>query len=189
MTDKEKKHVDVLLHEYRACHMNRDHYESVKWMIGSIFIAAIFTLLGLSFVEKIRYSPIEVAFLVTLSFLLMIIWLFVNEHVRWYVKASLERSYEIEETLRASSFDIGLHKTIRKRSQTSGRWVDIFLMVVVFGACIIRLHLVYDLFVHLYIIPFMGVCIVTICLVGYHMHEVNEFWLKTRKQRTSVTKQ
>jgi hypothetical protein len=46
LTDKE---VDVLIGEYQACHRNRNHYDSVGWTIGSIFIAVSLALIGFSF--------------------------------------------------------------------------------------------------------------------------------------------
>jgi glucose uptake protein GlcU len=46
LTDKE---VDVSIGEYQACHRNRNHYDSVEWTIGSIFIAVSLALIGFSF--------------------------------------------------------------------------------------------------------------------------------------------
>jgi hypothetical protein len=38
--------IKALLEEYHDCHQTRDHYDSVRWTIGSIFIASGVLLLG-----------------------------------------------------------------------------------------------------------------------------------------------
>ena len=45
----QEKNVDVLIAEYHACQENRSHYDSIRWVIGSIFIGASLALFGLSF--------------------------------------------------------------------------------------------------------------------------------------------
>ena len=70
--EKEKKKIDVLLAEYQACHRNRDHYDSVRWTIGSIFIATSLTLFGISFLKEVRGNLMEVIFIAVFSVLLML---------------------------------------------------------------------------------------------------------------------
>ena len=52
--EMEKERIDVLLAEYQASHRNRNHYDSVRWTIGSILMAASLTLFGISFMEPVR---------------------------------------------------------------------------------------------------------------------------------------
>ena len=143
MSDKTK--VEVLLAEYRACHMNRNNYDSVVWTIGSIFIAASFTLLGISFVQEIRIE--EVALLAGFSLASILIWTCYKEHVGWFIKRSLDRMEEIEKELRNLGFGIKLHSSIRAKKQIRGVWNAILLTVTVFAAWIFRILLFYDWFV------------------------------------------
>ena len=141
----DKTNVEVLLTEYRACHMNRDHYESVKWMIGSIFIAASFTLLGISFVREVR--NVEVALLASFSLVSIFIWTCYSEHVRWFIKRSLDRIEEIEKELQSLGYSIKLHSSIRAKKQIRARWITVFLIITMFAAWICRMLLFYDWFV------------------------------------------
>jgi len=54
------------LEEYRACYETRDHYDSVEWTIGSIFIAG--ALMEGGFVLVVRVTNRNVARGVQISF-------------------------------------------------------------------------------------------------------------------------
>lgn len=141
------KTVEVLLAEYHACHMNRNHYASVKWTIGSILIAASFTLLGISFVQEVVYNFEAVTLLASFSLASIVIWNCYNEHVRWFIKRSLDRMEEIEKELRNLGFGIKLHSSIRAKKQISARWISILLTITMFAAWIFRILLLYNWFV------------------------------------------
>ena len=114
--DFERKRVDVLLAEYRACYKNRDHYESIKWTIGPIFIAASFTLFGISFVEQVKDSLIEVGMLAAFPVALFLIWYGYSNYVRLYLRESFERMWQIEEELQELGFKAPkLHTSIRAK--------------------------------------------------------------------------
>ena len=140
-----KTNVEVLLAEYHACHLNRNHYNSVKWTIGSILIAASFTLLGISFVQEVRHE--EVALLACFSLASILIWNCYNEHVRWFIKRSIERMWSIERELKRLGFSINLHTSIKTKKQISARWTSILLTITMFAAWIFRILIVYDWFV------------------------------------------
>jgi hypothetical protein len=65
-----RKEVDILLAEYQAAHMNRDHYDSVRWTMGSIFIVGSLTLFGISFAEPVVGMPLQVGLLAVVSVIL-----------------------------------------------------------------------------------------------------------------------
>jgi len=48
---EKNKTVDVLPTEYQCAHMTRDHYDNIRWIIGTVFIAASIGSLGVSFLE------------------------------------------------------------------------------------------------------------------------------------------
>ncbi len=137
----EKKKIDVLLAEYQACHRNRNHYDSVCWTIGSIFIAISLTLFGISFIEEVRNGFWEVLLIGVLSVLLMLIWYAYSQHVNMYVLESILRLHEIEHELRGMGFNIKLHEAIYKRAQhqVRGAWITFILLAVVLGAWFLRM--------------------------------------------------
>jgi hypothetical protein len=54
---------------------NRNHCDSIGWMIGTIFIAASLTSLGVSFLKDISYDPWAVSLTSIFSMLLVVVWL------------------------------------------------------------------------------------------------------------------
>ncbi|MEM3448093.1 MAG: hypothetical protein QXP38_04320 [Nitrososphaerota archaeon] len=133
--------ISVLLAEYQAAHMNRDHYDSMRWTIGSIFIASSLTLLGISFLEPVAHYHLQVLAITSFSCALFFVWLAYSQHVEPWVKASLKRLYEIEEELKVLGFDMRLHHSIREKRQIRGRWIRNFLIILVLSSCIVRLLL------------------------------------------------
>jgi hypothetical protein len=49
----ELKRIDVLLEEYQACQNTRNHYDNIRWTIGSIFIAISLAIFGISFTNEV----------------------------------------------------------------------------------------------------------------------------------------
>jgi len=119
--------VDVLLAEYQACHMNRDHYHGIIWSIGSIFIAASLTLWGASFLDPIVHNIIMVIFIGIFSMVLILIWMSYLVHVQPWVTESVNRAREIERDLQQLGFDTHLHTSIEEKDRErrdSGNWLS-----------------------------------------------------------------
>ncbi|MDH5266766.1 MAG: hypothetical protein OEW62_03705 [Candidatus Bathyarchaeota archaeon] len=114
---EQDKQIDIWLAEYQACHSNRNHYETIAWTIGSIFIVASFTLFGISFWEELANGSVAVWLLGFFSLLLMGIWLSYVVYVQEYVKASQKRLWKIEEELQGKKYDIQLHTTIKSKKR------------------------------------------------------------------------
>lgn len=145
LTDREKKKIDALLVEYQACHRNRNHYDSVRWTIGSIFIATSLALFGISFLKEVRERFIEVILITTFSLLLMIIWYAYSAHVNPYVMASTLRFHEIELELEKWDFDVTLHYSVWKIKQMiRGVWITYFLFLVVLSAWFLRMAIFFQ---------------------------------------------
>lgn len=108
--DHEKLQIDIFLNEYQACHQTRNHYDSVRWTIGSIFIGASLALFGLSLDKPL----VAVLLAFFFSFFLIIVWYLYAHHVNPYVMASIIRSHEIEKALRNMKFRIELHNSIHR---------------------------------------------------------------------------
>jgi len=111
----------------------------MRWTIGSIFIAASLTLLGISLLESVALHPLQVLVMTSLSLALFFIWLAYSEHVEPWVKASLKRFYEIEEELRGLGFNMRLHHSIREKKQIGGRFIRNSLVIIVVSSCTVRL--------------------------------------------------
>ncbi|NIO37996.1 hypothetical protein GTO27_09880 [Candidatus Bathyarchaeota archaeon] len=142
--EQQKKEIDVLLAEYQACHRNRNHYDSVRWTIGSIFMATSLALFGISFVEE-QLGILEVLLIAVFSFFLIFVWYAYSQHVNLYVLESLLRFHKIERRLCDMGFDISLHKSIHDRTQQQqqrrGIWSTFLLFVVVLTAWFLRIAL------------------------------------------------
>lgn len=106
--DHKKIQIDILLNEYQTCHRNRNHYDSVRWTIGSIFIVASLTLFGLSLEKNVETVILAYCF----SWSLILIWYFYSQHVNPYIMRSMIRMHAIEKKLRDWKFEIELHKSI-----------------------------------------------------------------------------
>lgn len=143
MYNEKKMRGDVLLAEYRACHMNRSHYENIAWTIGSIFIVASLTLFGISFVEEVRHSIFEVVLLASFSMVLMSVWVIYVFYVHPYVMISLNRLWQIEQELQKLGFNAPrLHTSIRAKKRTiRGRYITSSLFILVLVAWIFRILL------------------------------------------------
>ena len=144
-----KEDIDVLLAEYRACHTNRDHYSNIKWIIGSIFIAASFTLFGLSFLDEVKGGVVEVGLLAFLSLVLMLIWWRYVEYVRPYVDFSIRRLWDIEKELQKNFNAPILHTTIKEKTKcrvVRGKHITYSLLVMLFVAWILRIILLLSTF-------------------------------------------
>lgn len=140
--------VEALLAEYQACHMNRDHYDSVRWTIGSIFIAASLTLFGISFLEPIVHNRPAVVVMAAFSLFLFAVWYAYNQHVNPYVKTSLRRLREIESELKnmglvSQGVSIPrLHTLIRKAApEGRGIWIVRALAAMLILAWVLRFAL------------------------------------------------
>jgi len=141
----EKKRIDAFLAEYQACHRNRNHYDSVRWTIGSIFMATSFTLFGISFMETIRNNFMEVNLIAVFSILLTLIWYAYFQHVNLYIMTSFERFLEIETELQKMGLDVRLHHSIvcasKCKKQKRGYYITAGLLITVFLAWIVRISL------------------------------------------------
>ena len=114
LTILQQEKIKVWLAEYEACHSNRNHFESIYWVIASVFLVASFTLLGLTFQESIINNVSVVLFLTLLSVFLFIVLCLYNFMIQRYVDISYQRILTIEEQLRNLKLDIQLHTTINK---------------------------------------------------------------------------
>jgi len=52
-------YISILLNEYQACHRQRNHYASIRWTIGSLFLAASFVLYATSFDANLIDKKVE----------------------------------------------------------------------------------------------------------------------------------
>jgi hypothetical protein len=90
---------EILLAEYQCAEANRDHYDSTRWTIGSIFIIASLTALAATFIEPILRMFRQTVVLVLLSAGFYLVFLAYDHHVVPYVKMSINRMQRIEREL------------------------------------------------------------------------------------------
>jgi hypothetical protein len=126
--------------------MNRDHYDSVRWLIGSIFIASSFTLLGASFLDTIAYSLPSLCLVAFVSVLVLLIWVGYDRRVSPWIITSIKRCWAIELELENLGYNsITLHRLIRdydkENKRKSARYLVILLTAVVVVAWVVRLIL------------------------------------------------
>jgi len=112
LNSKELKKVDILLEEYQACHTNRNHYDNIRWTIGSIFIAISLAIFGISFTAEVINKLDLIILLAFFSLAFIFVWYLFVLHVNAYVWVSVLRLHEIEQEFREMGFDVRLHKSI-----------------------------------------------------------------------------
>jgi hypothetical protein len=135
--------IRALLVEYDACYKTRDHYETVQWTIGSIFIAGSLILLGASFQIRIETitDRLGVLYISVVALVLFMIWFAYFEHVQPMINDSIKRAKEIEDWLnysygagwlRLQTTYLSLHPKGR------GRVITICLLVLMLTAVVVR---------------------------------------------------
>jgi hypothetical protein len=134
---------EILLAEYQCAHMNRDHYDSARWMIGTIFIAASFTLFGITYVENLAGDPTAVVLIGVSSAALMCVWGSYYLHVHRFIILSMIRLHEIEAALQKLAQDAelpSLHKKIGNDTEAPrmGMWITVGLFAMVYLAWLAR---------------------------------------------------
>ncbi|MCK5626840.1 hypothetical protein KAI23_02605 [Candidatus Bathyarchaeota archaeon] len=130
---------DVLLAQYQACNTTRDHYDTIRWLIGSIFIGASLTIFGISFTTPLGIY--EILLIAGFSITLMVIWIFYDNHVQSWIKTSYNLAHEIEEEL--GYLGLELHHRIRAKDDElcktgKGKRIRNYLFYLVVIAWIIR---------------------------------------------------
>jgi hypothetical protein len=121
--DLDRMRVDALLTEYQIAQANRDHNETIRWTICSIFIGVSLAVYGFSFTSDLRENFLAVSLLAGFSMVLMTIWAAYSAHVQPYVNFSQDRLWEIEMELQAMVFAPfpKLHLTIKDKTPRPGR--------------------------------------------------------------------
>jgi hypothetical protein len=110
----------TLLEEYDACHVNRNHYDQTRWIIGSIFIVSSFTLVSASFLAPAVNYRVSTGLIGAASLILWLVFLYYDNHVQPWIRASLDRCFDIERRLQNIGFDIRLHSSIRYELEQKG---------------------------------------------------------------------
>jgi len=137
-----KNKVDVLLAQYQACNATRDHYDSVRWIMGSIFIGASLAALSMSFTDHI--TAVQVLFIAIFSIALLVIWIKYDDHVQPWIDTSLELAKKTENDLSDLGLNLRLHHLIRNEDEKQhktrkGRNIRRYLVLVVVIAWAVRL--------------------------------------------------
>jgi len=137
--------LNALLAEYEACYKTRDHYDSVEWTIGSIFIASSLFLLGVSFeISPTKITFVSVVSLCVVSLLLFGIWYAYVLHVEPYIIDSINRAREIETWVNQHYGAIWLQlQTVylnpSKRKPGRGRAITYSLFGLILGTALVRI--------------------------------------------------
>jgi hypothetical protein len=140
-SEKKARDLDILLSAYQMCNANRDHYDSERWIIGSVFLGASVAAFGISYLNS--NSLLDVVAIALFSQLLFSIFVLYDQLVQPYVDISLARSREIEKTLDAEfGKGPGLHLLIHERTENrrlKGKYLVRTLIVITTGVWVLRL--------------------------------------------------
>ena len=141
--------IDIWLAEYQACHQTRNHYDAVRWTIGSIFFGTSLALFGLSLDKPLVAVLLSFLFSISLTF----VWYLYAHHVNPYIMESIFRCHAIEKEIRNKKFNIELHKLIRKTDDdkevfnSKGTRITYGLFSLIMGMWILRISWsIYELF-------------------------------------------
>ena len=174
----------ALLEEYQACIQNRNHYDTIIWIIGSIFLAASLTLFGLSFdKDGLFWDVLLMAFF---SSALMVIWFLYVSHVTPYVMMSLVRLHEIELKLYRLKLDIRLNYEIHMSTNARIKGFQIFagISLLLFFAWFSRL--IYQAIESFVQLEFIFIIIYALTLSALLVLEVNSLEKEARKYRNRI---
>jgi len=170
VSEEVKIQIDILLNEYQACHRNRNHYDSVRWSIGSIFIAASFTVYGFSLGQQDKSVALA---LVLLSMFPFFIWYFYYQHVNSTVMASIVRMQKIETELRNMDYHINLHNSIRSiQRRPRGIWITYSLLWFMSIAWIYKISLLLNLYTLFNFLTCIGVS--GLLIYVFHIKIINK---------------
>lgn len=144
MSELQSKNVDVLLAEYQASNSSRDHYDSVRWTIGSIFFGASLATYGVSF---LAYKPLEIVAIAMFSQAFFAVFVLYDQLVQPYIEISLKRCRAIEKQLEEKLGEgPKLHRLTHGRTherKLTGKRLFRSLIVITTFAWIFRLAVYY----------------------------------------------
>ena len=190
-------YISILLNEYQACHRQRNHYASIGWTIGSLFLGASIVLYAASFETYLIDKKSEVVVLGLFSFALIFIWYLYNQHVNPWVLASIVRVHQIEQELRNIGGNIQLHKfTYIMEPEMSGfKLRGIYITLSFLGIVILSWFYRFSLLFTNHSIPLAVICISMLYGVYYiHTKKFNIYNLgeeidKILKENSNKTQQ
>ena len=133
---------EIALEEYRQGNELVRHYDTIDWVVGSIFIPISMSLFGLSYTDiALRHAPTSIIALFVGSIAIFLLWLMLDQRFGYYCQIAYKR-------LRALERDYGmdLHEKInREDHQQSCRsvkrasfWIWVFF-VLLLSAWILRI--------------------------------------------------
>jgi hypothetical protein len=140
--------INALLEEYDACYQTRDHYLTLQWTIGSIFIAAALILLGASFQVNTQTTPnkVGVLFVSLMALFLFLIWFAYFQHVQPMIDESIKRAREIEDWLNYHYYRapvILLQSYLSRHRKGRGKIITACLLILVLLAVVVRVILIF----------------------------------------------
>jgi len=141
----DEKKIDILLQEYQQTLSNRNHYHSIRWTMGTVFIAATFSLFGVSFLKELLDQPEKVVTMGVFSLLVLAVWVAFSIHGQTYVNACHIRLNQIEKQIQglAGTDFPKLHHEIGKamKEKRSGTTITVIMLDTVVTAWLVRIWL------------------------------------------------
>lgn len=105
-SEKNKNQINSLLDEYTDCQGIIDHYDGMRWTVGTIVIFSSLGLCALSLGLKL-FNAILLA---TFPIALLVIWYHYALHVNPNILPGISRCQQIEQELEKVNFSIKQHK-------------------------------------------------------------------------------
>ena len=134
--------IEILLNEYRACHMNRDNYTRIRWSVGSIFLAASIALIGISISQGEKIRDIEIISLMIISVFLFLVWhIYNNRILSIYTMMSIRRMHQIERQLRIMRLHRDIYAFQKKNTKWKGQYIVLLFWGTLYFSWIFRFHI------------------------------------------------
>jgi hypothetical protein len=159
--------VEIALAEYQACSDTRNHYDNIRWTIGSVFVAFSLALFGLSFSDSLGDQLVAATvFMFLFSLSLIVVWYLYFQHVNPYVLFAVVRAHEIEKYLSKYPNGPKLNKKIweEEKKITHIRGVTITLWLFVSTVLLWMLRIMGA--VYIYFKNFTSDCLVWFMIIG-----------------------
>jgi heme/copper-type cytochrome/quinol oxidase subunit 4 len=134
--------IEGLLKEYDVCHSNRNHYDSVRWTIASLFTGFSLAAFGFTFSSDQAVKPVSVTIVGAFAISMFLIGMAYFLHIEPYIRISIDRLYWIEVELQRLGVNVSLHRSIVSMTPRGhGKRFIYFLIVIVVAFWILRLIL------------------------------------------------
>ena len=138
---------EIAFEEYRQGNELVRHYDTIDWVVGSIFIPISISLFGLSFTDvALKHVPTSIIALFVGSTAIFLLWLALDQRFGYFCKIAykrlqaLEREYGMDLHLMIDRED---HQQSCRKAKRASFWIWVFFGLLLIAWALRILSMVY----------------------------------------------